>query len=78
MKFCKDCKHHHPSIAVWGLYCPDTCHGGEVTFNPVTGDGSRFVGDCSSVRAEGGRCGPEGKMFDPKNLDGRLAMLEND
>jgi hypothetical protein len=76
MKFCKDCKHYHDSVAVWGLYMPATCHGGEVTLNPVDGRKSTYAGDCADVRGDRMRCGISAVWFKPATLDGRLAALE--
>lgn len=75
MKFCKDCKHYSPAghagfLAAW----PATCQAQD-THDPVTGE-SRITGVCDQLRADADKCGANAKWFDPVNLDGRLAMLE--
>nr|WKF58806.1 hypothetical protein HUO10_003307 [Paraburkholderia busanensis] len=75
MKFCKDCKHYRPVVATILFAIPDQCHAGEQRRDPV--NGYRIpLGSPSDLRMEGGKCGVEGKLFEPATLDGRLAMLE--
>ncbi|HKR45464.1 MAG TPA: hypothetical protein VJU59_38315 [Paraburkholderia sp.] len=87
MKFCKDCKHYRAGLATHGgsllpglfIVVPDGCYGARTPeINLVTGVSNTYAGDCKAMRADGADCGPQGKWFEPANLDGRLAMLEKD
>ena len=62
--FCKDCRHYeaHRDLHV--------CLADGLR-DPV--DGDRVGHDCYDQRAEGGRCGHEARLFEPKPTPGKEA-----
>jgi hypothetical protein len=67
LRFCVDCKHcrHLPRSQrepneVWD------CLANTAVFDLVTGNPTNIVFDCHKARRQGGNCGPEGKLFEPK------------
>lgn len=87
MKLCKDCRHYEASHNCDGgtllpgifMYFPATC-GREITsvvISPIDGtERGGLRAECSKMRADELKCGLSGHLFEPANLDGRLAMLE--
>ena len=64
MKFCKDCKHIIGKRMV-GLEMDPVC--GKVThLNLVTGEQEHFTCLAERITHAEGYCGPEAKMFEPK------------
>jgi hypothetical protein len=59
--FCVDCRHYHVA-ATREPYCRRPLRR-----NPVTGKMELAMEKCRSERDRRGRCGPEGRFFEPKN-----------
>lgn len=71
MKYCKDCKHFRSSRFNY------RCEGVAEVVSPIWGPYTPNV-DAKDARAEGGECGPEARLFAPresllKRLLGRAA-----
>lgn len=66
MKLCKDCKHCEPLRYIdpeAECFHPSaTCR----SVNLVTGQEWQHQRDCSTMREEGFKCGPDGKLFEPR------------
>lgn len=64
MKLCKDCKHmrRHWLDKLFRSYDYPKCG---LTTNPVTGEPEEY---CKVERFRLDRCGPEGKLFEPKSV----------
>lgn len=77
MKFCKDCKHYNEGAVSSKVYIPDMCKAGEKVFDPVSGREIGYAGEPRELRHDENKCGMSAKWFDPANLDGRLAILED-
>lgn len=79
MKLCKDCKHFRPGGVAQKIAWAPSCYAptSPPVFDPVTGTELSYMGDPYVLRSEDGTCGPTGKWFEPANLDGKLAMLED-
>ncbi|WP_109477687.1 hypothetical protein [Paraburkholderia sp. C35] len=78
MKFCKDCKHYKPvtEISKFAVGASCVARSTRQEFDPVTGQQLLYAGEPVKLRGKDGECGPDAKWFEPANLDGRLAMLE--
>ena len=70
MKFCKDCRHFLPAAKMpasghYGRYDRQEheCAAFRDGFNLVTGE--RFL-PCEYCRRENGPCGPDAKLFEPR------------
>lgn len=60
MNLCINCKHHKTNFLEHPVVLCESPH----TISPV--DGTRVQESCYSMRARGGICGPEGKLFEPQ------------
>ena len=89
MKFCKDCKHFEPEFSCDGgsllpgffYYREPLCKhpdGAKEVIDRIKGDHRWLNMGCKFNRDSEDARGPRAKWFEPANLDGRLAMLEND
>lgn len=88
MKLCKDCVHFVPEHS-WGggsllpgafFYQEALCthpDSGKEVVDLVNGNHRTLNMGCTRNRGNEDACGHSGKWFDPANLDGRLAMLED-
>lgn len=64
---CIACKHYEGPLKGKPAYCRHLVHT-ERTFNPVTGEyHEKGYTPALTARSEGGLCGPEGVLFDPKS-----------
>lgn len=74
VKLCKDCKHSRPRVyRSWFWRREDwsnaVCHeGARYIPDPVTGENTWQPAYCAVMRGHH-RCGPEGKLFEPRKGD---------
>jgi hypothetical protein len=66
MKVCTGCKFHRYHCPHDQIPDPNFCIEGLVpTVDPVTGEAKlKAAPTCRDMRAKGGRCGPEGDLFE--------------